>query len=92
MIGVGVGACGTTLLVLLAKRVEARQRAAAATVVWVMMIFGFVVTTAIAGRLLDPYSPERLVEVIATVCVVAMTLTIVAIWNYRGSAGTARDE
>ncbi|MGB5497188.1 MAG: PucC family protein, partial [Sedimenticolaceae bacterium] len=32
MIGLGVGACGTSLLVLLAKRVDAGRRAAAATI------------------------------------------------------------
>ena len=34
---------------------------AAATIVWVMMIAGFVVTAALAGHLLDPFSPTRLV-------------------------------
>jgi BCD family chlorophyll transporter-like MFS transporter len=81
MIGIGVGACGTTLLVLLAKRVDARRRAAAATIVWVMMIAGFIVTTAVAGRLLDPYSPARMVAVASAVSVLAMGLTVVALWN-----------
>ncbi len=86
MIGIGVGACGTTLLVLLAKRVAERRRAAAATIVWVMMIVGFIATTAIAGHLLDPYSPERLVVVAAAVSVFAMALTVIAIWRIEGPA------
>jgi MFS transporter, BCD family, chlorophyll transporter len=86
MIGAGVGACGTTLLVLLAKRVDERRRAAAATVVWVMMIMGFVVATAIAGKLLDPYSPSRLIAVAASVSIFALTITILAIWNIEGTA------
>ena len=84
MIGIGVGACGTTLLVLLAKRVDAQRRAAAATIVWVMMIVGFIVTTGIAGHLLDPYSPGRLVAVATAVSVLAMTLTLIAIRNIEG--------
>jgi BCD family chlorophyll transporter-like MFS transporter len=84
MIGIGVGACGTTLLVLLAKRVDARRRAAAATIVWVMMIVGFIITTAVAGRLLDPYSPGRLIAVASAVSVLALVLTVVAIWNVEG--------
>ena len=72
LIGVGVGACGTTLLVLLAKRVDERRRAAAATTVWLMMIVGFVVTAGIAGHFLDPFSPERLVAVIAVVAAIAV--------------------
>jgi len=77
----GVGACGTTLLVLLAKRVDGHRRAAAATIVWVMMIAGFIVTTAVAGRLLDPYSPARMVAVASTVSILAMGLTVIALWH-----------
>jgi MFS transporter, BCD family, chlorophyll transporter len=84
LIGVGVGACGTTLLVLLAKRVDENRRAAAATVVWVMMIVGFIITTALAGRLLDPYSGARLVEVSSAVSIIALALTVIAIWNVEG--------
>ncbi|MFY8156937.1 MAG: PucC family protein, partial [Rhabdaerophilum sp.] len=43
LIGIGVGASGTSLLVLLSKRVEDKRRPAAATIVWVMMIIGFIV-------------------------------------------------
>ena len=58
-IGLGVSACGTSLLVLLAKRVAPDRRAAAATTVWLMMIMGFAITAGIPGKLLDPYSPQR---------------------------------
>ena len=51
LIGVGVSASGTSLLVLLAKRVEASRRASAATLVWLMMIVGFAVTAGTVGRL-----------------------------------------
>ncbi len=63
LIGVGVSACGTSVLTLLAKRTSAQRRAGAATLVWMMMIAGFAVTAGVAGKLLDPFSPERLVAV-----------------------------
>ncbi len=63
LIGAGVGAAGTSLLVLLAKRTDEKRRAAAATLVWVMMIAGFIITTGVAGQMLDPFSPLRLVVV-----------------------------
>jgi BCD family chlorophyll transporter-like MFS transporter len=81
LIGLGVGACGTSLLVLLAKRVVATRRAPAATVVWLMMIVGFAVTSGMAGKLLDPYSPERLVAVMGGVSVLAFVLSVVALWG-----------
>ena len=86
MIGLGVGAAGTTLLALLAKRVAPARRAAAATVVWVMMIFGFIVTAGLAGHFLDPFSSARLVAVATVVCVLAFLLALVAVRNVEGSA------
>lgn len=81
MIGVGVSASGTSLLVLLAKRVVAERRAAAATLVWLMMIVGFAITAGTAGSLLDPYSPERLVAVSAGVSTLALLLTVAALFR-----------
>ena len=85
LIGVGVGAAGTSLLVLLAKRTDDNRRAAAATIVWVMMIAGFIVTTGVAGHLLDPFSPARLVVVSGSVSVAAMILTLVGVWGVEGN-------
>jgi BCD family chlorophyll transporter-like MFS transporter len=84
LIGGGVGAAGTSLLVLLAARTAPARRAAAASLVWIMMIAGFVITTAIAGRLLDPYSPMRLVAVAAGVSAIAFTLATLAVWGMEG--------
>jgi BCD family chlorophyll transporter-like MFS transporter len=84
LIGAGVGAAGTSLLVLLAKRTNDHRRAAAATIVWVMMIAGFIVTTGVAGHMLDPFSPLRLVVVSGCVSVAAMVLTIMGVWGIEG--------
>ena len=95
LIGVGVSASGTSLLVLLAKRVDEGRRAPAATIVWMMMIVGFAVTAGVAGKLLDPYSPARLVGVMAAVCTVAMLLAAAALRGLEGegaSAPPAREE
>jgi BCD family chlorophyll transporter-like MFS transporter len=89
MIGLGVGAAGTTLLALLAKRVAPGRRAAAATVVWVMMIVGFIVTAGLAGHFLDPFSSARLVAVATVVCVLAFLLALLSVRNVEGSAAPA---
>lgn len=78
-IGLGSGATGTSLLVLLAKEVDDARKPAAATLVWFMMIAGFAVTAGVAGHFLDPYSPERLLVVTASVSVIAMTVTVLAL-------------
>ena len=87
LIGIGVGAAGTSLLVLLATHVDEPRRAAAATIVWVMMIAGFVVTAALAGHFLDPFSPARLVTVSAWVAAAALLVALLAVHGVEGSTG-----
>ena len=90
LVGLGVSAAGTSLLVLLAKQVHEERRAAAATVVWVLMIVGFAVTAGLAGRWLDPYSPGRLVVVSGTVSLIALALAWAALWGVeQGGLTTA---
>ena len=89
LIGVGVGAAGTSLLVLLAKRTDDNRRAAAATIVWVMMIAGFIVTTGVAGHWLDPFSSMRLIVVSGSVSAAAMILTLVGVWGVESSSAPA---
>ncbi len=81
LVGLGVSAAGTSLLVLLAKQVAHERRAAAATLVWVLMIVGFAVTAGLAGRWLDPYTPGRLIMVSGVVSVVALVVAWVALWG-----------
>jgi MFS transporter, BCD family, chlorophyll transporter len=81
MIGIGVSSSGTALLVLLAKRVEPKKKAAAATCVWLMMIFGFAFTASVSGKFLTPFSFERLLMISSTVSVIAVIVTFLAIWG-----------
>ncbi len=84
MIGAGVSACGTSVLVLLAKRVPESRRAPAATIVWLMMIAGFAVTAGVAGHQLDPYSDARLLAVAASVAGLAVVVTALMLLRLEG--------
>lgn len=84
LIGLGVAASGTSLLALLAKRVPAPRRAAAATTVWILMIAGFVLTAVVSGHFLDPFSPERLLRVSAGVALAAIAVTVLALLGLEG--------
>jgi BCD family chlorophyll transporter-like MFS transporter len=84
IIGVGVGAAGTSLLALLASRVAEQRRAPAATIVWIMMIAGFAITAGVAGKLLDPFSLSRLIAVTAGVCALAFTVATLAVAGVEG--------
>src|SRR6201981_1936329 len=85
MIGVGVSAAGTSLLVLLAKRTEPSRRSTAASIAWIMMVAGFIATSAAAGHALHPFSGIRLIAVSSTVSAIAMILTLIGIWNIEGA-------
>lgn len=86
LIGVGVSASGTSLLVLVAKRVAPNRKPAAAAIIWILMISGFVVTATVAGKFLDPFSPERLVAVASCVSIIAFVIALIAIWGVEGNA------
>jgi BCD family chlorophyll transporter-like MFS transporter len=79
MIGLGVGASGTSLLALLATATPPDRRAAAATITWLMMILGIALTAGVVGQLLDPYTPMRLVRITATLALGVVFLTIFAV-------------
>lgn len=81
LIGVGVGASGTSLLALLATATHPSRRAAAATITWLMMILGIAVTAGTVGAVLDPYTPVLLLEIVAVVTGSAVLLTTIAIWG-----------
>src|SRR5262249_16975364 len=84
MIGIGVSAAGTSLLVLLAQRTEPARRSAAASIAWTMMVTGFIGTTAAAGYALDPFSGPRLVAVSSTISAIAIILTVIGVWRIEG--------
>jgi BCD family chlorophyll transporter-like MFS transporter len=89
VIGLGVSAAGTNLLVLLAKLTQKDRRAAAATIVWLMMIAGFAVTAITVGRLLEPFSFGRLIVVTSGVGVAAVLIAIAALRGIEPRAGAA---
>lgn len=84
LIGFGVSACGTSLLVLMSKRVAQDRRAPAATAVWMMMILGFAVTAITVGKQLEPYTPERLLEISATLSGLVVVITALCLWGLEG--------
>ena len=91
LIGLGVGASGTSLLALLATATAPRRRAAAATITWLMMIAGISITAGVVGGLLDPYSHALLVQIVGVVALGAVALTILAVWGIEAKVG-ARPE
>ncbi|MEL6681370.1 MAG: BCD family MFS transporter [Pseudomonadota bacterium] len=81
LIGLGVGASGTSLLALLATTTAPHRRAAAATITWLMMIFGIAATAGIVGQFIDPYTPQLLLRIVGIVVTTATLVTCLAVWR-----------
>ena len=81
LIGLGVGASGTSLLALLATTTATHRRAAAATITWLMMIFGIAATAGTVGQFIDPYSPTLLIKIVGIVVSIATLVTCIAVWR-----------
>ena len=79
LIGLGVGASGTSLLALLATGTAPSRRAAAATITWLMMIAGIAITAGTVGAFLDPYTPALLMKIVAIVTGIAFLMTCLAV-------------
>ncbi len=91
LIGLGVSACGTSLLALMAKRVPEQRRAPAATAVWMMMILGFAITAGVVGRLIEPYSAEVLLKVSVGLSLLTLTVTALSLRNLEGPGGRVQE-
>ena len=93
LIGVGVGASGTALLTLLADGVAPERRPAAAAMVWIMMIAGFIVTTIVASVVIAPFSFERLIGLSTGVGIAALAVTALAVRGLEdGLVAAAREQ
>jgi len=88
LIGVGVSIGGTSLLALLAKSVNDQKRAAAATIVWIMMIFGFAITSVMIGKFIDPYSPMKVITIAGVVSIVAILISSIALYRLESGVQT----
>ncbi|MCC6007173.1 MAG: BCD family MFS transporter [Rhodobacteraceae bacterium] len=87
LIGLGVGASGTSLLALLATGTAEQRRPAAASITWLMMIFGIAATAITVGQVLDPYSHARMLVIVGLVTGGAFLVTCLAIWGIERRLG-----
>ena len=91
LVGLGVGAAGTSLLALLAVRVAPGRRPAAAAITWIMMIVGFIVYAGVSGSLLQPFSNQRLALMASGVAGVCFLVTALAVRGAESRAAAAAE-
>ncbi|MEL6807187.1 MAG: MFS transporter [Pseudomonadota bacterium] len=76
-IGLGIGAAGTSFLALLASA-SGPRKGGVATLAWLFLIAGAIAASVGTGVALEPYSPERLLIVIAAVVGIAFLICVFA--------------
>lgn len=84
-IGLGIGAAGTSFLALLAS-VSGDRKAAAATLAWLLLIAGAIAASVGTGIWLEPYSPQRLMLVVPSVCAIAFVVSLLATFRVERHA------
>ena len=80
-IGLGVGAAGTSLLALIATNTTEHRKAAAATITWIMMIFGAAATAIIVGEIIDPYSISKLIKIVLMLSLFWFVMSGIALYR-----------
>ncbi|MEL6977506.1 MAG: BCD family MFS transporter [Pseudomonadota bacterium] len=86
LLGLGLGAAATNLLAMLAAHVAPERKAAAGSLVWILMIAGLAISGITIGQVLDPYSGERLIMVSLAVAAIAFTVCVLALWGVEPAA------
>ncbi|MEM9140718.1 MAG: BCD family MFS transporter [Pseudomonadota bacterium] len=90
MVGLGLGASATNLLAMLAAHVAPGRKAAAGSLVWILMIAGLAASGITIGQVLDPYSGARLITISLCVAAIAMAVTVLALWGIEARAEAPR--
>lgn len=92
LVGAGLHMVQTVGLALATDLVREDDQPKVVGLMYVMLLFGMVVSALVFGALLDPYSPARLIQVIQGAAVVTVTLNLVALWKQepRDRARAAR--
>lgn len=89
LIGLGIGAAGTSFLALLAVAAPTGKQAAAATFAWLMLIAGAIIGSIGTGIALKPYTHDKLVPVVIGVAIIALIVAYVATWRVERRLGPA---
>ncbi len=91
-IGVGAGAAGTSLIVLIAKLTSPARKPNAAALVWTMMIAGTAISAITYGALIDPFSMHRMIVVSSAISAFCFASSVIAIWGIERGAASSQTE
>jgi len=98
LLGFGVNMATPLYFAVVADQSNERQRTRIVAIMFVLLALSAVIASLIIGRVLEPYSEERLYTVFFGIAVVALVLTVLGLWGLESptpppaTAGDAADE
>lgn len=84
LVGAGVHMVQTVGLALATDLVKEEDHPKVVGLMYVMLLFGMVVSALVYGALLETYTPGRLIQVIQGSAVVTVALNLLALWKQEG--------
>ncbi|MEO0989921.1 MAG: PucC family protein [Pseudomonadota bacterium] len=81
LVGAGVHTVQTVGLALATDLVKQEDQPKVVGLMYVMLLFGMVMSAVVYGLLLENYSPGRLIQVIQGTAVVTVALNLIAMWK-----------
>ena len=81
LVGAGMHGTQTAGLALAADLADDEKRPRVIALLYVMLLVGMLVSALVIGRLLQPFSPTRLVQVVQGAALLTMVLNVTALWK-----------
>lgn len=81
ILGMGTYTAGTAYLSLVSDLTEENERPRVISIIWSMMMLGILAGVGLGVRILDAYSPDRLIRLFTLAAVGVFGLTGVAVWG-----------
>ena len=81
LVGAGLHMVQTVGLALATDLVKEEDHPKVVGLMYVMLLFGMVISALVYGALLEPYTPGRLIQVIQGTAVVTIGLNLLALWK-----------
>jgi MFS transporter, BCD family, chlorophyll transporter len=81
LFGIGTTVSATAVNALLVDRIPEQDRGGALTMVWILTLLGFIVGSALTGRLFPDFDPEKIHQLFAVVTLMVVAVTLWGAWG-----------
>jgi len=87
LFGIGTTVSATAINALLVDRIPEADRGGALTMVWILTLLGFIVGSALAGRIFPVYDPDKIQRLFTVVTLAVVAVTLWGAWGIEPPNG-----